>query len=123
VSSVAQKIVRHARLPVLLLSEEGSLLVRSDHATQRPLRALVPLDGSLQAEAVLLPAISLVRALVMPMPTELHLVQVVKLPSTEDEHRYRAFINAEMREQAQRSASAYLAALADRLACSRTQSI
>jgi nucleotide-binding universal stress UspA family protein len=113
--SVAEKIVRHARLPVLLLSEEGSLLVRSDHATQRPLSVLVPLDGSLQAEAVLLPAISLVRALVMPTPVELHLMQVVKLPSTEDEHRYRAFTNAEMREQARRDASAYLAALADRL--------
>lgn len=66
--SIAEKIARHAQLPaLLLLDEERPLLVRSDRATQRPLRALVPLDGSLQAEAALQPAISLIGAPAMPM--------------------------------------------------------
>jgi nucleotide-binding universal stress UspA family protein len=63
VGGIAEKIARHATIPVLLLNEAGPSLVRSDRDTERPMRVLVPLDGSPQAEAALLPALALIRAL------------------------------------------------------------
>ncbi len=100
VGGIAEKIARHATIPVLLLNEEGLPLVHSDHDIHRTLRVLVPLDGSRQAEAALLLAMVLVRTLATPMPAELHMIQVVKLPAPEDERHYRVSLNAEMRARA-----------------------
>ena len=78
--SIAEKIARHASVPVLVLREGATLL--GDDRTQ-PLRALVPLDGSIHAKAALEPAADLLYALAAPGQEKfVHLTRVVK-PSTE----------------------------------------
>jgi nucleotide-binding universal stress UspA family protein len=112
--SVAEKITRHAPVPVLLLAKPwpGPADVHAD--AEQPLRALVPLDGSPQAEVALMPAVQLVVALATPTRGALHLMQVVKLPAAEDAQR-RAYLNASMKEQARSEATRYLTTPADRL--------
>jgi nucleotide-binding universal stress UspA family protein len=83
--SVAQKIARHSSIPVLVLHEKGPLPVRP-HLDNRPLCALVPLDGSALAKTALEPAAQLVAALAAPAQGSLHLMRVVK-PPTADELR------------------------------------
>ncbi|MBF6590622.1 MAG: universal stress protein [Ktedonobacterales bacterium] len=81
--SVAQKVARHAEVPVLLLRQDSLASSGSRAAPERPLRALVALDGSPAAEAALGPAAQLIVALAAPAPAALHLVQVVA-PSASD---------------------------------------
>jgi nucleotide-binding universal stress UspA family protein len=71
--SVAQKIVRHSEKPVLLVREDSP-------KPEKPIHALVPLDGSSFAETVLVPAAHLVAALSEKGTGVLHLVQVIDLP-------------------------------------------
>lgn len=71
---VAQHVVRHAESPILLLNEpvpgaEGDQLAHVQ-------RALIPLDGSMVAEAAIPPAIELMAALA-PRTGSLHLLQVI----------------------------------------------
>lgn len=80
--SVAQRVVHHASVPVLLLHQQGPAFATD---AQHPLRALIPLDGSKQAEAAVEPAAKLVRALAPQGQGILHLVQVVRLPAAESE--------------------------------------
>lgn len=88
--SVAQKVIRRSQVPVLLLREQqGNALSQ----TGRPLRATVALDGSPLAEAALLPAAHLVTALSLPAEGELHLLQLVHLPTLEEE--WNLLLNAE----------------------------
>ena len=75
--SVAEKVARHAGVPVLILREGGPLPAGPHPDTTRPLRALVALDGSAHAKAALEPAASLVAALAAPASGALHLVRVV----------------------------------------------
>ena len=74
--SVAHTLAHESTIPTLVLHEHetASLLAHPD--TTRPLRALVPLDGSPLAEAALAPAAHLVASLTTQ--GELHLTQVVK---------------------------------------------
>ncbi len=83
--SVAQKIARHSPMPVLVLHESGPLPV-GPHRDGRPLRALVPLDGSVLARTALEPAAQLVAALSAPAQGALHLMRVVKPPTPEELH-------------------------------------
>ena len=78
--SVAEKVAHHAPVPVLLLREGGPALVGTPPHAEGPLRALVPLDGSVRAKAALVPAGQLIAALAAPGPGALHLTRVVKLP-------------------------------------------
>lgn len=78
--SVAQKVIRHSRMPVLLLRGPQTL-----GQPGRPLRVTVALDGSPPAEAALVPASQLVTALSPPDEGELHLLQLVHLPTLADE--------------------------------------
>lgn len=71
--SVAEYVVRHAPVPVLLLRDADFRL-----ETGRPACALVPLDGSFLAKAALEPAACLVSALAAPARGTLHLTRVVK---------------------------------------------
>jgi nucleotide-binding universal stress UspA family protein len=80
--SVAQKLARSSSMPVLVLHEEGPLPVRPH--LDRPLRVLVPLDGSALAKAALEPAAQLVAALSAPAQGSLHLMRVVKPPTAEE---------------------------------------
>lgn len=81
--SVAEKVVHHAPVPALLLREGGPALVGTPPHAEGPLRALVPLDGSVHAKAALVPAGQLIAALVAPGPGALHLTRVVRLSEAE----------------------------------------
>ncbi len=76
----------------------------------RPLRALVPLDGSPLAEAALIPAANLVTALASPAPGALHLIQVVKHLSPTGDEGFTALLNKEAMEHAK----TYLASVKER---------
>jgi len=81
--SVAEHVVRHAPVPVLLLREKMRFPEMRSAEILRPLRLLVPLDGSIHAKAALEPAGELLTALAVPaQKTALHLVRVVE-PATE----------------------------------------
>lgn len=76
--SVAEHVVHHASMPVLLLrsrADEVVDLARGD--TEHPLRVLVPLDGSPLAEAILTPVRTLALALATAGPVEIHLTLVI----------------------------------------------
>lgn len=75
--SVAEHVVRHAPVPVLILrgSRADALLLHE----QAPV-ALVALDGSPLAETALLPAVEVLAALATPGEGTLHLAQVVAPP-------------------------------------------
>jgi nucleotide-binding universal stress UspA family protein len=75
--SVAQKVARHAPVPVLVLHQHTTR-AGAHPSIERPLRVLVPLDGSALAQAALPPAAQLVAALAAPGQGAIHLVQVVK---------------------------------------------
>lgn len=91
--SVAAEVARESPIPVFVV--RGSALTQSlndpDHSSgatppaedQRPLAALVPLDGSSLAEAALRPMIELLGSLADAAPVLLHLLAVVEpLPLT-----------------------------------------
>jgi nucleotide-binding universal stress UspA family protein len=75
--SIAERVVHHAQIPVLVLREDGPQLFDPQTETKRPMRVLVPLDGSQQAKVALRPALSLLSLLATPYQGELHLVMVV----------------------------------------------
>jgi nucleotide-binding universal stress UspA family protein len=81
--SVAQKIARYCTVPVLVLHEKGPLPI-GPHRDTRPLRALVPLDGSPLAKAAIEPAAQLVSAIAAPGEGSLHLMRVIKPPTTQE---------------------------------------
>ena len=80
--SIAEQVAHRAPAPVLLLREEEPALVHTP-AHGGTLRALIPLDGSELAKAVITPAAQLVAALAAPRPGALHFTQVVIPPVTE----------------------------------------
>jgi nucleotide-binding universal stress UspA family protein len=81
--SVAQKIARYSLVPVLVLHEKGPLPT-GPHLDTRPIRALVPLDGSPLAKAALEPAAQLVSTISAPGEGSLHFVRVIKPPTTQE---------------------------------------
>ncbi len=81
--SIAEQVAHHAPAPVLLLREEGPAFVHTP-AHEGILRALIPLDGSERAKAVIVPAAQLVAALAAPGLGALHFAQVVILPVAEE---------------------------------------
>jgi len=83
--SVAEYVVRHGSVPVLLLREGNASRADLYPETDRPARALVPLDGSFLAKAALSPAAFLVSALAAPARGTLHITRVVKPAKTATE--------------------------------------
>ena len=80
--SVAQKVSRYSRVPVLVLHQEGSKPDTPFPDRLRPLRsimAVVALDGSEFAEAAIEPAANLVSVLASPAQGTLILTRVVQL--------------------------------------------
>lgn len=114
--SVAKKIARHSPIPVAVLPERSLQSPLYHPETARAVRALVALDGSLQAEAALLPTAQLV-ALISPSatPGELHLMRVIKPPSDPEEHKYLKY-DINIQELMYREAKNYLQTTKDRLA-------
>jgi nucleotide-binding universal stress UspA family protein len=94
--NVAQKVARHAEMPVLLLHDEGALPAGPHPEPERPLRALVALDGSPAAEEALGPAIQTVVALAAPGPAAVHLFQVA--PPGADLEPSRAYLKGQVEQ-------------------------
>lgn len=111
--SVAQEAVHHSPVPTLVLNEHGSALPAPDAA--HPLRILVSLDGSVQSETVLEPAIQLLAALAAPAWGVLHLLRIVDLPPVYGKLRSQTHMSDSMQAEARQEAEAYLKVLADRL--------
>lgn len=80
--SIAEKLAREASVPVLVLREDGPVPGEAHPGATRPLRALVPLDGSVHAKAALEPVAYLLAALAGPASGVLHLVRVVQPVTT-----------------------------------------
>ncbi len=80
--SVAERLAREASVPVLVLRDEGSVPGELSADSIRPLRVLVPLDGSAQAKSALEPAAFLAAALASSAPGVLHLLRVVQPVNT-----------------------------------------
>lgn len=113
--SVADKLVRHASVPVLVLRDQGSVPSTPQQDTDRPLRALVALDGSALSEAALEPAAYLVAALALPTQGALHLVRVVDLLPNYGKFGSLAFSDTGLIKQAKQEAETYLSSISDRL--------
>ncbi len=93
--SVAHTLAHESTVPILVLheNETASLIAHTDDA--RPLRVLVPLDGSPIAEAAIEPAAQLAASLADR--GELHLTQVVKPLRTSTKESLESSLNAELR--------------------------
>lgn len=114
--SVAQKVARHSPIPVLIVRDNGYIPSGPYPNSTRPLRsvkALVALDGSSRAEAVLVPAIRLLEALTAPAQGLMHLIQIVPLPSPGygEYNQYRASSSTYQEEVDE--GESYLSALVD----------
>jgi nucleotide-binding universal stress UspA family protein len=108
---VAHTLVHHSAVPLLVLTQREASALLEHRATARPLRALVPLDGSAFAEAALSPAFHLVAALSAPAQGALHLAQVVQVSAARGEE---GMTSAE-KEGALQRAPSYLATTAERV--------
>jgi nucleotide-binding universal stress UspA family protein len=106
--SVAEKVSQLAPVPVLVLREDGPLPVPPLPQEGGPLRGLIPLDGSVRAQAAIIPAAQLIAALSAPAQGALHLTRVVALPLAAQ------FIQNE-REAILQQAKQYLNSLADQM--------
>lgn len=120
-SSIAQEAVRHSPVWVLVLNEQGVPIPRP--GTSHPLRILVPLDGSAQAETALEPAMQLLTALYAPIQSELHLLRVVDLPPAYGKLKSQAHLSDGMQEEARQEAEIYVKAVVDRLRTKTTLTI
>jgi nucleotide-binding universal stress UspA family protein len=113
--SVAEKVTRHAPIPVLVLREGGP---EPATAVQQPVRALVSVDGSALSEAILEPAASLAAALARATSQQgaLQLIRVVDIPSGYGKFRSTvdSHFDAAMRAEAKREYEQYLQAVAKR---------
>ena len=106
--SVAAKVARFAATPVLVL-REGGPVPPERHPGEQPLRVLVPLDGSDDAKAALMPAATLAVALALPAQGELHLTHVVQ-PSMSTQNASRSSDMGGMTKASQNMAWEYLKA-------------
>ncbi len=76
--SIAEKLAHDASIPVLILHEGGPIPLGAYREGTQPLCALLPLDGSPRAEAVIEPAAEVMAALAAPARARLHLLHVVQ---------------------------------------------
>lgn len=104
--SVAQKVARHAPVPVLILHHHTTIAGPHPYL-ERPLRVLVPLDGSELAKAALKPAAQLAADLAAPGQGAIHLVRVVKLDTLPGE-----VLDPVTKEHLLHKAKTYLASVA-----------
>jgi nucleotide-binding universal stress UspA family protein len=78
--SIAEKVVRHALVPVLILREGGPLHTHLQPDGRKTVRVLVPLDTSPRSQDALAPAAQLIAALSSSGQGELHLAQMIVPP-------------------------------------------
>jgi nucleotide-binding universal stress UspA family protein len=108
--SIAQKVARLSPAPVLLVRNQKPELQMA-----RAIHALVALDGSPFAEAVLSPVVQLVVALSAPGEGELRLVQLVEVPTIEEEFGFLLEPKVDFRQTALQTAGNYLQAIRAKL--------
>jgi len=99
--SVAQRVIHHSRVPVLVLREEESTPLALHVDVARPFCVAVALDGSPLAETALLPAAHLVAALAQHTQGVVHLLHVVKLYTSVADNDVLSQRDAERVEHAQ----------------------
>jgi len=116
--SVAHTLAHESLVPIFILRESEPAPRLADPNAVRPLRALVPLDGSELAETALAPATRLVAALAAPARGALHLAQVVKPFATRAEEGFVSELNQQTLQRAQ----AYLASVKERLHATEQES-
>jgi len=113
--SVAEKVIRHAPIPVFVLREGGPELATT---AQQPVRALVALDGSLLSEAILEPTAQLLAGLAQATSQQgaLQLIRVVDIPSSYGRFRSQvdSYYDAQMRAEEKHEYEQYLEATAKR---------
>lgn len=107
--SVAEKVARHATVPVLILHENGPAL--TSVPGDQSMRALVALDGSSFAEAVLDPTIDLIAALSAPAHGAVHLLRVVDVPVLDGKGKSQVNIGVDVMKKAKEDAALYLMAV------------
>lgn len=105
--SVAQPIVRHSSVPVLLLRQQGPALDDDGGPRESPFRILVPLDGSEIAEAALEPAQIMGEVFATTETYELHIARVIPFLNTSAPDK--------LREESRVEALNYLDRIAKRL--------
>jgi nucleotide-binding universal stress UspA family protein len=117
--SVAEKVARHAPIPVLVLRKPHDVFLGQRTGTGHPLRALVALDGSSFAEAALVPAAQMIQALAAPATGALHFVRMVQSSLNTNQERNEQVTPLDsaggVQEQALREAHDYLRAVAERV--------
>ncbi len=113
--SVAEKLLHHTSVPVLVLRSGGPSPVRLRRDADHPLQSLVALDGSPLAESALVPAAHLTTALAAPSSGALHLLQVLDLTYFGTERGERVLMDRDARETVREDARSYLGAIARRL--------
>lgn len=116
--SVAQQMMRHSPAPLLILNEHEKMPVLDGTL---PLRILVPLDGSLFAETVLVPALELLSQCAGSGPGELCLMHVVNLFAAdrvgEENTRVNTLTASSMRQKALHYLQAVAAHLREKPEC------
>ncbi len=111
--SVTQEVTRHSDVPVLVLHEHGPNL--SALRTTRPLRVLVPLNGSPASEMALAPALEFLAASSGREAGVLHLLRVIDLPVSESKTSSPDFTDTSPRANSIHEADSYLQDVAERL--------
>jgi nucleotide-binding universal stress UspA family protein len=111
--SVARESIRQSPVPLLVLNESGGIFL--EQPAIRPVRVLVPLDGSDHSEEALQPALLLLAAVAPRSDGELHLLHIVDLPATYGSTRSQIHIPTSMHEEARQEAEIYLTDLAAHL--------
>lgn len=114
--SVADKVVRHAPVPVLVVREHGPLPLLPVTVAPAPLRVLVPLDGSMLAEEVIAPVVQLLLSLDAATSKELHLLRVIDLPAAiAGVGKSMAHVSKEMVASMEKEAMDYIVAFTHQL--------
>lgn len=122
--SVASEVAREAEIPTLVLRSGAAsgFPETAAEGSARPLRVLVPLDGSPLAETALPPTLDLLAALAGASPVAIHLLSIIEpLPLTSTAQFGYGIegeghvVNTELIEVMRREASSYLQEIADRL--------
>jgi nucleotide-binding universal stress UspA family protein len=109
--SVTQATFRHSHVPVLVLNERQRDLALD----VRPLRILVPLDGSELSEAVLPSLFQLLSTVSPSLSHRIHLFQVISIPPASGRFRISAHLSDTLQQEEVVSAQRSLLALARRL--------
>jgi nucleotide-binding universal stress UspA family protein len=111
--SVARQVTRHSPVPLLILNEHEQDMPMLDGT--RALRVVVPLDGSLFAEAALEPALKLLSQGAAAGQRELCLLHVVDLFAGDGTGDEEAHMSPYTTIQARQTAVRYLQMIASRL--------